>query len=285
MIARGTRGSRALNLGCRSTSARRQAGSLRYDEMIPASTCRWTLVLLLGMGLVLTGCRRPYENLNRSEIFVAAAANLSDALEELGQRFERTHHIRVIPAYGATGNLARQIQEGAPYDIFAAADVRHVKDLAARNVIDPESVRVYARGRLVLTWSGDTGIQRIEDLASLAIKRIAIPRPDLAPYGAAAEEALRHAGIWNEVQSKIVYAENVAQAKQYASTGNVDVAFTPLSLIRPGDRYVEISPGLFSPIEQAIGIVSTSSASRAAHEFVDFITGPEGQAILSQHGY
>lgn len=254
-------------------------------ETISLVTRICATVALLGMSSIAPGCRKTAEDLGPHELLVAAAANLSDALGEVALRFEQTHHARVTASYGATGNLARQIEEGAPYDVFAAADVRHVNDLVSRQLIDSESVKVYARGRLVMTWSGGAGARRIDDLFSPAIKRIAIPRPEIAPYGRAAEEALKRAGIWDAIQPKIIYAENVAQAKQYASTGNVDVAFAPLSLMREGEPFAEVSPESFSPIEQAIGIVSTSKAKTLARDFVDFITGPEGQAILSRHGY
>lgn len=241
--------------------------------------------IVLAILAVQLSCRRPVENLNRRDILVAGASNLSNAMEELARRFEELHGSHVVTTYAATGDLARQIEQGAPFDVFAAADTKHVEDLKAKGFIDPESVKVYAKGRLVLTWSGAAAPSSLEDLASSSIRRIGLPRPEIAPYGAAAEEALKRSGLWEKVQPKIVYAENVSQSRQYSVTGNVDAAFIPLSLIRPGERYLEISPSLFSPIEQAIGVVSSSKAKLMAQEFIDFIVGSEGHAILARSGY
>jgi molybdate transport system substrate-binding protein len=245
------------------------------------------------LGLLLAavfGCAGLNERgADREEIVVAAAANLSEAFAEVGRRFEARTGVRVVNSFGATADLARQIESGAPFDVFAAADTRHVEELERKGFIAPGTRRVYARGRLVL-WSPPPAdgpiIERLEDLAGPRVARVAIPKPDLAPYGEAAVEALRASGLWARVEPKVVYAQNVAQARQFAATGNADAAFLPRSLVRPGEgRLLEIDEALHRPLEQALGVVESSARRAQARAFAEFVAGDEVRAILKSYGY
>ncbi|HZI17124.1 MAG TPA: molybdate ABC transporter substrate-binding protein [Pyrinomonadaceae bacterium] len=226
----------------------------------------------------------------RAEIVVAAAANLSDAFAEVARAFEARAGVRVVNSFGATADLARQIENGAPFDVFAAADLTHVERLERAGLVAAGTARVYARGRLVL-WlppgSRAAGLADFSGLAAPEVSRVALPRPEAAPYGRAAVEALDALGLWSRVEPKVVYAQNVAQARQFAATGNADAAFLPRSLARgQGGRVVEIDERLHSPVEQAVGVViRAGGAEEAARRFVEFLTGEEGRAILARHGY
>jgi molybdate transport system substrate-binding protein len=163
---------------------------------------------------------------------VSAAADLTPAFSEIGKLFEKETGTKVVFNFGSTGQLAQQIEQGAPVDLFAAANVTFVDKLEQKGLILSETKNLYARGRIALWARTDSILQfeRFEDLGRPEITRIAIANPDHAPYGMAAREALQSIGIWDTVKSKLVLGENVRQALQYAETGNVDVAIVALSL-------------------------------------------------------
>lgn len=247
------------------------------------------LVIALGIVSALAGCAGPEPaRVKQEEIVVAAAANLTDAFEELGKRFTEKTGVRVVNSYGSSADLARQIENGAPFDVYAAADVKNVEGLEAKGQLSDGSKAIYARGRLVLWFPRDdaaTGA-RVADLARANVSRVAVAKPEVAPYGEAAVEALRALNLWAQVEPKIVYAQNVAQAKQFAASGNADAAFIPRSLLKAGEgASVEIEATLHHPIDQALGIVKASKRQEAARQFRDFVLGPEGQALLENYGY
>lgn len=236
----------------------------------------------LGFALVLFGCART-KPAARPEILVAAAANLSDSFTELARAFTAKTGIAATFNFGATGGLATQIENGAPYDVFAAADVEHVEGLKSRGLLVAGTCARYARGRLVL-WAPHLAIDRIQDITRL--KRVAIANPDIAPYGLAAVDSLRALGIWAEVKPKTVFGNHVSETRQYAATGNVNAAFVPLALvIHSQGRYLELGEGLHKPIDQALGVVTASPKQDAARKFAEFVLSAEGQAILKQYGY
>lgn len=242
--------------------------------------------ILLG-GFVAAGCaQRVEERPVQEEIVAAAAANLTEAFEEVGRRFTAQTGVRVVNSFGATADLAKQIEHGAPFDVFAAADVKHVEALERKGLLADGSRAVYARGRLVLWFPRGAGGARVEDLTGAGVTKVAVAKPELAPYGEAAVEALRALGVWERVEPKVVYAQNVAQAKQFAATGNAEAAFVPRSLIKPNEgAAVEIDGALHHPIEQALGIVKSSKKQAAARRFRDFVLSEEGQALLESYGY
>jgi molybdate transport system substrate-binding protein len=264
--------------------------SLFYNSafLIPNSY----FLLALASLLFVAGCNGRTTSGNvrveEPEINVAAAANLSDAFTELGQQFTRQTGIRVVYSFGATADLAKQIENGAPFDLFAAADVSHVDALNRAGLLVPGTEARYARGRLVLWIPQDSSLRlaRVEDVSRQDVERIAIAKPDVAPYGLAAVEALRALNIWSSIESKVIYGQNVSQVKQYAATGNADVAFIPRSLVHKGEGYtIEVDAHLHQPIDQAIAIIKTSARPESSQRFLTFVLSPEGQALLERYGY
>jgi molybdate transport system substrate-binding protein len=249
------------------------------------------LLAEIALLLVAVNCSEP-RNANRQassqEITVAAAANLANAFEELGKQFTSRTGIGLVFSFGATADLSKQIENASPFDIFASADVEHIDDLIDKGFIAPFTRAIYARGRLVL-WTPPGArvlLTRLEDLTDAGVKFIAIAKPDLAPYGRAAIEALGALDLWARVEPKVVYAQNVAQARQYAASGNADAAFLPLALMKPGEgQYVEVDARLHQPIDQAIGVVRASNKQEAARQFLDFVLSAEGQTVLARFGY
>lgn len=217
---------------------------------------------------------------------MAAAANLSSALPKLVEPL-RAEGIEVTFSFGSTANLAQQIESGAPFDVFAAADTEHVDALVAKNLLLPNSRAVYAVGKLV-AWTQKPSLRltNLHDLAAPEIRFIAVAKPEVAPYGRAAVEALRSVDLWDKLEEKIVYAQNVNMARQFAASGNADAALTSLSLVIDGKgHYFAVNPSLHTPVEQALGIVTASSHQAAARRFADFLLGERGQALLAESGY
>ncbi|MBC7911232.1 MAG: molybdate ABC transporter substrate-binding protein [Pyrinomonadaceae bacterium] len=255
-----------------------------------------TFIKAFGVSLLLAsmcftlGCGRQSSTgqKNAPEINVAAAANLTDAFAEVAKQFTAETGVRVVYSFGATADLAKQIENGAPFDLFAAADVEHVDGLDSQGLLTSGTRALYARGRLAL-WTppgNNINLSRIEDITRAEVERIAIAKPDIAPYGKASVEALRALNLWQQVEPKVVYAQNVSMTKQYASTGNAEVAFLPLALVKPNEgRYIEVDEKLHQPIDQALGVVKASGKQEAARRFADFVLGEKGQRILEQYGY
>jgi len=221
------------------------------------------------------------------EINVATAANLTRVFAELGQIFERETGIHLVTSFGATTQLAQQIEHGAPYDVFAAADTEHVDELARKGLIFEDTRAIYARGKLVLWVPGSrTAVMRLEDLARADVTHIAIANPQLAPYGRAAVETLHALHLWEVVQPRIVFAQNVSMATRYAATGNADVAFTALALVYDkAGRKIEVAANLHAPIDQAIAVLRSSAKPEQARKFVAFIVGKKALEVFKRYGY
>jgi len=222
------------------------------------------------------------------QLTVAAAANLTDVFGEVAAKFKAKTGVDVVYSFGATANLTMQVEHAAPFDVFAAADVMHIDQLEKEGLLTPGTRAVYARGRLALWQPGEARVRvmRMEDLKNPEVKLVAIANPKLAPYGAAAVETLKKTGLWPAVEPKVVYSENISAAKQFASTGNADVAFTAYSLvIRSGGTAITIPEEMHTPINQAMGVVKASPNQAEARQFEEFVLGEEGRAILARYGY
>jgi molybdate transport system substrate-binding protein len=221
-----------------------------------------------------------------ADLHVSAAANLANVMPEISASYEKQTGTRVIVSFGATSQLTQQIANGAPMDVFLSADTEHIDQLIKSGSLLRDSRAVYARGRLVVWAPRHPEIHTMNDLTAPGIKHIAIATPSLAPYGAAAVEALRNAGLWDKLQAKAAYASSIAIAKQYADTGNAEAAFTAFALtIHDKGNQFEVDPKLYKPIEQAAGIVTDSKEQKSARDFMHFLAGTEGRAIFKRFGY
>ena len=242
--------------------------------------------ILLFLPLLFTlSCRRQTA---QTDLTIAAASDLTNAFEEIGREFQKDTRIKVVFNFGSSGMLAKQIENGAPVDLFAAANVDYVSQLEQKGMIIPETKKVYARGRLVI-WTARTSGIRIEKLADLTspdVKRIAIANPEHAPYGMAAKQALEHAGLWDAVEPKLVYGENIRQTMQYAQTGNVEVAVVSLSLTTESDgNWMLVPEELHQPLDQAFAILKGAKNEAAARAFAAFVVGEQGQTIMKRYGF
>jgi molybdate transport system substrate-binding protein len=245
-------------------------------------------LLFVTITLGLVSCASSDSGKDQPELIVAAAANLTNVSAEIGQRFTGKTGIRVIFTFGATADLAKQIENGAPFDVFVSADTVNVERLQKQGLLASDTPQIYARGRLVVWTPAGSQLrpQSIQDLAKPEFERIAIAKPDLAPYGAAAVLSLRNAGLWEQIMPKVVYGQNVAQVKQFASTGNAEAGFIPMALVKRDEgSFLEVDPNLHQPIEQAAGVVKNSSKHRLGQQFVEFLFSGECQQILETAGY
>ena len=241
------------------------------------------------LALLLAGCSREAARDERqNEITVAAAADLAPAFEELGQSFEQATGIKVVYNFGSTGTLSRQIEQGAPFDLFAAANVEFVNSLEQKGLIIPDTKALYSRGRITLWTRSDSQlkIERLEDVARSRVARVAIANPEHAPYGTAAREALQSVGIWEKVKERIVYGENVRMTLQYAERGEVDVAIVALSLsVQSKGRWVLIPEELHRPLEQTLAVVRGTPHEAQARQFAAYINSPQGRTLMQKFGF
>jgi molybdate transport system substrate-binding protein len=243
-------------------------------------------IALAAAFLFTAGCSR--EPAVHPSLTVAAAANLTEVLTAAGPVFESQTGIHPVFSFASTAQLEQQIENAAPFDIFLAADASHVDQLDQKHLLVSGSRAVYAIGVLAL-WippKSPASVSGIEDLISPTVRNIAIAKPELAPYGAAAVETLKAAGIWDKVQSKVVYAENIAGARQYGDTGNTDAVFTAYSLVlHDAGKIIQVDEKLHQPIAQALGILAASQHQADARKFADFFLKGTGRDTLRQYGY
>jgi molybdate transport system substrate-binding protein len=219
---------------------------------------------------------------------IAAASNLTGVFQTLGPQFEKATGIHPVFSFGSTAQLALQIENGAPFDVFAAADTEHVDQLEKKGLLAPHSRAIYATGILAL-WippGSRAKIAKIDDLTDPRVKTIAVARPELAPYGAATVETLKNLGLWTRVEPKIVYADNISMARQYGTSGNADAVFTAFSLVRQdGGKVIQVAESAHQPISQALAIIVASKHQAEAKRFTDFLLKGKGREILSANGY
>jgi molybdate transport system substrate-binding protein len=255
---------------------------------LPAMTRRALAVLTPLVLALFVACKK--SPAASDPIRVAAASDLTLAFEEVSQVFEREAGKKVSFSFGSTGLLARQIREGAPFDLFAAANVSFVDDVIRAGACDESSKAFYARGRIAI-WSKSGGRARppesLSELSDRRFVRIAIANPEHAPYGAAAREALRRAGIWETLAPRMVYGENVRQALQFAESGNAEVAIVAYSLaiVEKGGSFQLIEESRHQPIDQALVVCSRGSNREGGRAFAQFLSGKAGRSIMKRYGF
>lgn len=250
---------------------------------------RFAILATLVIGAIgACGRRSSSPRVPPAEIRVAAASSFGGTLEALGAAFEREGGSHVVPIFGATGALAQQIEQGLPVDVFLSADSETPARLALQGVLVADTVAPFARGILVLYAPADASV-RVTTLAQLrapGVQRIALANPDHAPFGRAAREVLTRAGLWDSLTPRLVMAENVREAFEFARTGNADVAFTARSVtIGAAGSATPLDPSLYAPLDESLGVMEDSSHPREARAFARFVHSASARAILTAHGF
>ncbi len=226
-----------------------------------------------------------------TQITIAAASDLKFAMDELVEEFRAAHpDDRVEVVYGSSGKFHTQIRQGAPFDLFFSADIAFPRELAALGLA-ASGVHPYAVGRIVI-WSAsvDATALSLEDLALPRFRRVAIANPEHAPYGRRAVEALRAAGVWDAVQPKLVYGENIAQAAQFVQSGNAPVGIIALSLalnpeLASRGGYALIPGTLHQPLEQGFVITRRAADNALAAAFARYMDSPAARDVMNRYGF
>jgi molybdate transport system substrate-binding protein len=228
------------------------------------------------------------------EITVAAAADMSAALPDLVAAYTKKTGQKVKLSFGASGNLTNQIRNGAPFDVFFSADEEYPQQLIAEGRASQNTLYRYAVGRLVLWVPNDSPLDLsklgIKALLDPSVKKISIANPATAPYGRAAEAALRHFGIYDQVSSRLVVGENISQAAQFVESGNAQAGLIALShalapAMKDKGRYWTVPLDAYPTLSQAAVVLSRSKQQDAARKFLEFLRTPEATSLLASYGF
>lgn len=231
---------------------------------------------------------------SRPEITVAAAADLSAALQEVAAGYEKQFGVKVKLSFGASGALTQQIHNRAPFDVFFSADMEYPRQLIAQHEADATSLYRYAIGKLVLWVPADSPLdvehKGMNVLSDPLVKKVAIANPQRAPYGRAAVAAMKHVGLYEQVSDRLVIGENVAQAAQFVESGNAQVGFVAMAhAIAPTmlgkGKYWEIPAEAYPALEQGVVIISHSRHRKMAAAFVAYVKSKDAVAILRRYGF
>jgi molybdate transport system substrate-binding protein len=228
------------------------------------------------------------------EITVAAAADLSTALPEIVAAYTKASGQPVKLTFGSSGNLTTQIQNGAPFDVFLSADESYPAQLIEKDFADKATLYRYAIGRLVLWIPNDVPVDvqklGIQSLLDPAVKKIAIANPAHAPYGRAAEAALKKLGVYDQIASKLVLGENISQTAQFVESGNAQAGVLALSHalspnMKDKGHYWIVPLDSYPTLNQAAVVLSKSKQQEAARKFLDFVRSPEATTLLKSYGF
>ncbi len=243
--------------------------------------CFFTLALLLTFTLSISTA-------NAGSLSVAVAANFHPVLIQIADSFQVHTGHRLLISSASTGNLLSQLLNGAPYDLFMAADTTAIHTLTRKKIVDPATVTTYAYGKLVAAGSCVDSTMSLAD-ALAKVHRIALAQPEVAPYGKAAQQVLEALGLWKPLQKRLVYARSVGQCFQFAVTENVPLAFVAYStLISSGKPFTGvwvIDTALYAPIEQRMAVIARSAGAPIATEFIQFMHSPPIVTHIRAFGY
>jgi molybdate transport system substrate-binding protein len=263
--------------------------SIRWNRVGVTTAATAVTLAFLAVGCGDDGGQPPIGRASAavSEITVAAASDLRPAFEELGAAYEEETGTRVTFSFGSSGQLRQQIINGAPFDLFASANVAFVDSVidAGRGV--PETKADYALGRIVLWAAPGVALpESVDELADQRFRRIAIANPEHAPYGLAARQALESAGIHEQVEPRLVYGENISDTFRIAQSGNAEIGIIALSLaIADGGEYTLVPAELHEPLDQALVVTSTGNRGDEAARFAAFIASPSSREVMVRYGF
>ncbi len=263
----------------------RQSGTRALACAFRKSVGRLSCLIALLLALPAFPCRA-------QTLRIAAASDLQFVMPDLAAQYEKQSGEKLAITYGASGNFLAQIQNGAPFDLFFSADVSYPDKLVAAHLADPDSLRVYAVGRLVLWLPSDSPIDLSTGLKALLdprVQKVAIANPEHAPYGRAAISALKRADFYERLKSKLVFGENISQAAQFVQSGNAQAGLLAMSLVmspalKSGKRW-ELPADQYPPVEQVVVLLSASPNKSAALDFLAFLKTPAARSIFERYGF
>jgi molybdate transport system substrate-binding protein len=244
------------------------------------------LLLILAFAAMATGCSPP----GASPLTVSVAASLQDAIERLGPAFEQSHPpAKVTFNFGGSGTLAQQIEHGAPADVFLAAASKQMDQLSAKGLIWNDTRRDLLRNQVVLiARAGDTGLKSFADLATGAVKLLALGDPDSVPAGDYGRQVLQSLMLWQAVQGKLVLAKDVRQVLTYVETGNADagIVYATDARLSHQVRVVATAPeSTHAPVVYPVAVVKDSRNADTARAFVSFLQGARAREVFTSLGF
>jgi molybdate transport system substrate-binding protein len=221
---------------------------------------------------------------------IAVASNFAGTLHQLVRRFEDTTGDTILIISGSTGKLYTQIENGAPFDIFMAADEQRPDQLVTNDKANASYASIYAQGKLVFVSNIPTAGECQDVLSDIRLKHLAIANPKTAPYGAAAQQVLQYLGDWNRVQTRLVMGENIAQTLQFVASTSADAGFVAKSMLLANSTMKsacqwEIPNDLYDPISQKMVVLNQAKGKPAAIAFWKFMQSPEAAVIIRDNGY
>lgn len=224
-------------------------------------------------------------------VSIAVAANFTDATRDIIPLFEKATGYTVKPSFGSTGKLYAQIEHGAPFELFLAADSERPEKVEASGLGVEGTRFTYVKGRLVLWSANEALFDETTGRAFLTagdFRKVAMANPKTAPYGSAAREVMERLGVWSSLRSKAVRGDSIAQTFQFTVTGNADVGFLALSQVRawkrPGSEWV-VPQSLYTPIAQQVILLKRGKDNPAAWAFLDFLQSEAARAVMTDYGY
>ena len=227
-------------------------------------------------------------------ITVAAAADLSAALPEIAAQYKKQTGQEIKLVFGASGNLATQIRNGAPFDAFFSADEEYPQQLIGEGLASKDTLYRYAVGRLVLWVPNESPLDLpklgIKALLDPSVKKVSIANPATAPYGRAAASTLRHFGTYDQVSNRLVIGENISQAAQFVESGNAQAGLVALShalapAMKDKGRYWIVPLDSYPTLNQAAVVLSSSKQKDAARKFLEFVRSSAGASLLRDYGF
>lgn len=255
------------------------------------------LTLLLGVSVLTSGCglqkataaeAEPTQTPVAEELTVAAAADLVFAFREIGDLYEKESGNKLNLIFSSSGTAREQIENGAPYDVYASANIKFVDDLIEKDKIIADSKELYGIGRVGVATPVGSSLQvnAIEDLLNPAIKKIAIANPEHAPYGLAAKEVLESLGLWEKLKDRLVYGKDIQDTLALIKTGNVEAGFISLSVVKKDEmNFLLADDSLHKPLKQAIAVVKGTDHEKAAREFIKTVNSNPGREIMKKYGF
>ncbi|WP_348623236.1 molybdate ABC transporter substrate-binding protein [Paenibacillus peoriae] len=278
------------------------------QKLIKSST---VFVLVISIILLLSGCgtkqqlasnvgsagqngsssQTSSKTAETTELTISAAASLTDALKEIQHSYESIHTgIKLNFNFGGSGALEKQIEQGAPSDLFLSASTKNMKSLVDQQLIDTKKQKTWLTNELVavIPVDGTMNIASVTDLTKKEVKKVAIGIPESVPAGNYAQEALTKAKLWDTLQSKLVQAKDVRQVLQYVETGNADVGFvykTDALTSQKAKIAFEVDPKTYSPVEYPIGIVKATKHIQEAEDFYAYLQSQESLNIMAKYGF
>jgi molybdate transport system substrate-binding protein len=257
---------------------------------------KFLVILMIGL-LTLTGCSDQSEeelfqpSTEESKLFISAATSLSDVLNDIVEAFESAHpYINITVNYGGSGTLSQQIQQGAPVDVFLSADQMQMDLLEEQELILSGTRTDFTENRLVMIGEAENAweVDSLEELPSLDINNLAIGNPDSVPAGNYARDALMASNVWEDVSKQLIFAKDVRQALTYVESGNADIGFVYYTDAMKSDNMeilLDIDASLHEPISYPAAVMTNSTSSKEAEDFIDFLTSETAEEIFQTHDF